>query len=139
MLSKFALNINLRRYNVAEAGDGGAGGAAGAPGHGRVVQVDPIKPAFKPPGTKRLKLQYGETGFKFLLRIQLAPLQHGGGGGGRARRARRGRRGEDRCRERGGPPRYAGARAPALGRAVQVDLIKPELKAPGTKRFEARI
>jgi hypothetical protein len=26
-------------------------------GHGKAVQVDPVKPKLKPPGTKRLKLQ----------------------------------------------------------------------------------
>jgi len=41
-------------------------------GRGRAVQVDPIKPKLKPPGTKRLKLTYGEPlsdfAFKFNLR-----------------------------------------------------------------------
>ena len=39
---------------------------------GRVVQVDPMKPKLKPPGTKRLKLEYdgllSNFGFKFSLR-----------------------------------------------------------------------
>jgi hypothetical protein len=39
---------------------------------GRAVQVDPIKPTLKAPGTKRLKLKYDEPllsfGFKFKLR-----------------------------------------------------------------------
>ena len=39
---------------------------------GRAVQVDPIKPKLKPPGTKRLKLEYdgqlSNFGFKFNLR-----------------------------------------------------------------------
>ena len=39
---------------------------------GRVVQLDPIKPTLKAPGTERLKLQYEELlsnfGFKFNLR-----------------------------------------------------------------------
>jgi len=41
-------------------------------GLGRVVQVDPIKPTLKVPGTKRLKLKYDEHvsdfAFKFNLR-----------------------------------------------------------------------
>ena len=37
---------------LADAGDGGAGGHE----PGRVVQVDPIKPTLKAPGTERLKL-----------------------------------------------------------------------------------
>ena len=39
---------------------------------GRAVQVDPMKPKLKPPGTKRLKLEYdgllSNFGFKFNLR-----------------------------------------------------------------------
>jgi len=39
---------------------------------GRAVQVDPIKPTLKAPGTKRLKLGYDglllKFGFKFKLR-----------------------------------------------------------------------
>jgi len=39
---------------------------------GEAVQVDPIKPKLKPPGTKRLKLKYDELlstfAFKFNLR-----------------------------------------------------------------------
>ena len=39
---------------------------------GRAVQVDPVKPTLKAPGTKRLKLIYAELlsnfGFKFNLR-----------------------------------------------------------------------
>jgi len=38
------------------AGDAGGGGGSG--GQGRAVQVDPIKPNLKLPGTKRLKLKY---------------------------------------------------------------------------------
>ena len=51
----------------------GEGGRAqrGAP-QGRVVQVDPIKPKLKPPGTKRLKLNcdvlLSTSAFKFNLR-----------------------------------------------------------------------
>ena len=50
----------------------GARGGAGAVLRGRAVQVDPMKPKLKPPGTKRLKLEYdgllSNIGFKFSLR-----------------------------------------------------------------------
>jgi hypothetical protein len=52
------------------AGDGGRGERGGH--RGRAVQVDPIKPTLKAPGTKRLKLYYDEPpsnfGFKCNLR-----------------------------------------------------------------------
>jgi hypothetical protein len=35
--------------------------------HGEVVQVDPIKPTLKLPGTKRLKLKYEMDCFQVLL------------------------------------------------------------------------
>ena len=50
------------------------GSRRGRPGrdHGRAVQVDPIKPKLKPPGTKRLKLKSDDSlssfGFNFNLR-----------------------------------------------------------------------
>jgi hypothetical protein len=44
--------------------------------NGRAVQVAPIRPTLKAPGTKRLKLQYDDTAFNFSFRIQLAPLHH---------------------------------------------------------------
>jgi hypothetical protein len=41
-------------------------------GPGRAVQVDPLKPELKPPGTKRLKLKYdvrlSKSAFKFNMR-----------------------------------------------------------------------
>ena len=53
---------------------------------GRAVQVDPIKPTLKAPGTKRLKLKYDkllQMLLKFCFRFQLASLQRGGGDGAR--------------------------------------------------------
>ena len=58
---------------TSESGDGGSGRtgsrATGAPG--KAVQVEPIKPTLKPPGTKRLKLEYvvplSNVAFKFNL------------------------------------------------------------------------
>ena len=56
------------------------------------MQVDPIKPKLKPPGTKRLKLEYdgllSNFGFKFNLRrynlaqAQMRSPNAGGIGGG---------------------------------------------------------
>ena len=83
------------------------------------MQVDPIKSTLKAPGTKRLKLQYGETGFNFWFQFQLAPLQHG---------------------ERGDAGRHCGADGHSAvrrhGWAVQVDAMKPTLKAPGAERLK---
>jgi hypothetical protein len=48
------------------------------------VQVDPIKPTLKPPGTKRLKLNYDQvlsnSAFEFILRRYTKAA--GGAGGG---------------------------------------------------------
>jgi hypothetical protein len=47
----------------------------------KAVQVDPIKPTFKPPGIKLLKLKHDEMLsilLQFCFQIQLAPLQQGG-------------------------------------------------------------
>jgi len=53
------------------------------------VQIDPIKPKLKPPGTKRLKLNCDEllstSAFKFNLRrynLEYSTGRGGGGGGG---------------------------------------------------------
>jgi hypothetical protein len=51
---------------------------AAAPRRGEAVQVDPMKPKLKPPGTNRLKLKCGYTGFKFCFQIQHAPLHRAG-------------------------------------------------------------
>jgi len=80
------------------------------------VQVAPINPTLKPPGTKRLKLNCGYTGFNFCFQIQLAPLQHGADT-------------DHVC-----APLDAGRH----GRAVQVDPIKLTLKVPGTKRLKLK-
>jgi len=73
-------------------------------GHGRAVQVKPMKPMLKAPGTKRLKLKYIKLLSRFAFNFNL-----------RRYTMRR------RC-----------ARWWVRGRAVQVDPIKPTLKAPGT-------
>jgi len=76
-LSNLAFKINLRRYNKV--------GAAlylrmfvvrfakrFPQQHGRAVQVDPVKPMLKPPGTKHLKLKcdilLSTSAFRFHLR-----------------------------------------------------------------------
>ena len=81
---------------------------------GWAVQVDPIKPTLKAPGTKRSKLKYDNLLsilLQFCFQFQFAPL-HGG-----RRRERRRRRQQP-------------------GRAVKVDPMKPMLKAPGAKRLK---
>jgi len=57
-------------------GDGApwAGGGqrdAGAAPLGRLLQVDPIKPAFKAPGSRLLKLKYGKPLSIFAFRFNL--------------------------------------------------------------------
>jgi hypothetical protein len=82
------------------------------------VQVDPIKPKLKPPGTKQLKLKIdillSTYAFKFnLRRYKVGP------GCGRA-------------------PHGLRRRVPHEGRVLQVDPMKPKLKPPGTKRLKLK-
>jgi hypothetical protein len=78
------------------------------------VQVDRDKPKLKLPRTKRLKLKCDQTAFKFCFQFELAPLHPGGvsaaahSGGGQ------------------------------LGRTVQVDPMKPTLKAPVSMLLKLR-
>jgi len=74
-LSNFAFNFNLRRYSKAAAAKRDKAACVGCgvdDDHGRAVQVGPIKPKSKSPGTKRLKLKYHKLlssfAFKFNLR-----------------------------------------------------------------------
>jgi hypothetical protein len=55
LVSNFALKFKLRRYIVGIAWSPFDGTLMTT---GRAVQVDPMKPKLKPPGTKRLKLEY---------------------------------------------------------------------------------
>jgi len=91
-------------------GDGGvrAGRAAQCAHPGRSVQVDPIRPTLKAPGIKLLKVKYDKPLSIFAFKFNL-------------RRST-----------------LAAARAAALGMAVQVDPIKPTLKASGTKRLKLK-
>jgi hypothetical protein len=66
LLSSFAFNFNLRHYIA-----GAAGGRALPGPRGRAVQVDPIKPTLKAPGTKRLKLKHDEPLSTFAFKINL--------------------------------------------------------------------
>ena len=54
---------------------------AGGVNHGKAVQVDPIKPRLKPPGSKRLKLNcdalLSTSAFKFTLRRYTMVLETG--------------------------------------------------------------
>jgi hypothetical protein len=47
------------------------GGRDARRGHGRAVQVHPIKPTLKPPGTKHLKLQCDEPPSNFAFNLNL--------------------------------------------------------------------
>jgi len=63
LLSKFAFNCNLRRYSLEPATDGSGTSFVDIDGFdnwilGSAVQVDPMKPTLKAPGTKRLKLEH---------------------------------------------------------------------------------
>jgi hypothetical protein len=82
------------------------------PLRGKAVQVDPIQPTWTPPGTKRSKLKYGETGFNFCFQILLAPLDWGVC--------------DVRVRAASVPPRLRATRP--LGGVVA--MPKPVLKAP---------
>jgi len=72
----------VRRLHGGEggAGRGRGGGGHGGPGRrrrggrarrGRAVQLDPIKPKLKAPGTKRLKLEYDYLLSSFAFKINL--------------------------------------------------------------------
>jgi len=84
-LSNFAFNFNLRRYTGVPRRVGPAVHAlhhsAALPLlRGRAVQVAPIKPTLKAPGTKRLKLNYDKLLsilLQFCFQFQLAPLLRG--------------------------------------------------------------
>jgi hypothetical protein len=77
--------LESRRYSVAETLEDIKAriakiGVATA-GHGKAVQIDPVKPTSKPPGTKRLKLKCDRLLSilpQFCFQNQIAPLQHGG-------------------------------------------------------------
>jgi len=55
-LSSFAFNFNLCRYSKEEAATVIDSYFDRADVNGRAVQVEPMKPMFEAPGTKRLKL-----------------------------------------------------------------------------------
>jgi len=47
--------------------------------HGKAVQVEPMKPTLKPPGTNRLKLKYDELLSIFAFNFNLARYSTGAG------------------------------------------------------------
>jgi hypothetical protein len=129
------------------------------------VQVDPIKPTLKPPGTKRLKLNYDELLSKFKLcrynqevdqfcelgeAVQVDPMKPKLKPPGTKRlnydimNRLQTLLSNSTCTATGGHPVSAvrdgpGAlRRASQGRAVQVDPMRPTLKAPGTKRLKLK-
>ena len=71
MLSSLALKSNLRRYVEGCAAVWIAKPAGKSRGRGRAVQVDPMKPVLKAPGTERLMLKYDEPLSNFALNFSL--------------------------------------------------------------------
>jgi len=86
------------------------------------VQVKPIKPTSKPPGIKRLKLNCDSSlsnyAFKFSMRHYTMEKYFDSKG----------------ALIPGAGPKLAAA----LGRAVQVDPIRPALKGAGIKRLKLK-
>jgi hypothetical protein len=84
----FAFNFNLRRYS--QVRDDAPNGSdyyrhisKGAwpfstRDHGGAVQVDPIEPTLKAPGTNRLELQYNEVLSSFAFNFNLRRYTTGG-------------------------------------------------------------
>ena len=81
------------------------------------MQVDPIKPMLKAPGTNLLTLN-NDNLFQLVFQFQVAKLQQGRGP-------------QDQEAESAGP-RVDAAEPGPPGRAVHVDPIKSKLTAPGT-------
>ena len=63
--------LRLRRVARDALQRGGAGGPGRGPHPGRALQVDPIKPTLKAPGTTRLKLNCDGPLSKFAFHINL--------------------------------------------------------------------
>jgi hypothetical protein len=89
-LSKFAFKFNLRRYSLDKSELMAAATAALAADQsqydtarpvgmkpGRQVQVEPIKSTLKNPGSKLLKVQYGEPLSKFAFNFNLRRYNSG--------------------------------------------------------------
>ena len=71
LLSNFAFNFNLRRYRGDDTEARGQEARPGAELRGRAVQVDPMKPRLKAPGTMLLKLRYDEPHSNFAFNFNL--------------------------------------------------------------------
>jgi len=104
--------------------DGGAGAVHAVPprapagAQGEAVQVDPLKPTLKAPGAKRSKLKYAEPLSNFAINFNLRHYIK-----------------ELTFAARGGEKLGICGRT---GEAVQVDPIKPMLKAPRTERLRLK-
>jgi len=106
-LSNFAFNFNLRRYTVVKLVDERAAFDLAFFDINMPIMVGRCrltvsKPVLKAPMVSALETIIWQTAFNCCFQSQLAPLHHG---------------------------RY---RSTATGRAVQFELIKPTLKAPGS-------
>ena len=82
------------------------------------MQVHPIKPELEPPVSKRLKLKCDEPLSNFAFKFNLHRYT------------------KELVEECPAAAAMFAAASEILGRAVQVDPIKPTLKAPGTKRLK---
>jgi len=72
LLSNFALNSNLCRYSVGSAERRvGHHILWGAAGRGGAVQLEPMKPTLKPPGSERMKVRCDDVLSNFALTFQL--------------------------------------------------------------------
>jgi hypothetical protein len=71
LLSTFVFKFNLCRFTKGPLQRAGHGDGGHAEPRGRAVQVDPMKPKLKPPGTKRLKLTYDELLSNFPVKFKL--------------------------------------------------------------------
>ena len=76
LLSTVAFKFNLRRYSVGHAGGHAGGGAAR---RGGAVQIDPVKPMLKAPGTKHLKLKFDKLLSSFDYKFNLRRYTEDGG------------------------------------------------------------
>jgi len=103
-------------------GGRGGGGRQQDDRQGRAVQVEPIKPTLRAPGTKRLKLQYYEMLSRFPFKFNLRRYN-------KERAAKKAKAKQETVKGVETP----GVASDDLVETVQVDPIKPTLKAPGIK------
>jgi hypothetical protein len=113
-----AFKFNLRRFSLATLSL--SSGTFRTLNLGRAVQVDPVKPALKPLGTKRLKLIYDGPLSKFAFKLSLHRYTWA------------------RARAWSGwswrPPTCT--RWTSRGAAVKVEPMKPVLIGPGSSSWD---